>query len=333
MAKTKQRSTPAAQRREQLRQQRQKSSQAMPVQSQARKRSTQQRKSSRNTWLLIGGVVVAIALVVGVFIYLSNQQSNSNFAQGSTDPAVFKAVTTVSSALLSQAGTGGVQNPFNRVPAGTPVLKGPTGKPEIFYYGAEFCPYCAAQRWSMVVALSRFGTFDKLPQITSSSTDVYPNTSTFTFLGSKYTSSYIDFVPLENEDRNGNPLQQPTPAEQQLLTKFNVQGYPFIDIANLYTIAGPMYDPGVLSGLSHQAIANQLSDPSSTVARNILGSANYLTAAICAATQNQPASVCTASPIPSIEQSLPKSSTSLVPAGIHLGTVATQFDMVLRQDE
>ncbi len=26
------------------------------------------------------------------------------------------------------------------------------GKPQIVYMGAEYCPYCAAERWAMVVA-------------------------------------------------------------------------------------------------------------------------------------------------------------------------------------
>lgn len=333
MANTKQRTTPAAQRREQQRRQRQKSSNQQGRSSQARNRNVQQRKSSRTTWLVVGGVIAAIVLVVGVFVYLSNQQSTSNFAQNTIDPAVFKTVTTVPPTVLAHVGSGGVQNPLNHVPAGTPLLKGPTGKPEFFYYGAEFCPYCAAMRWSMVVALNRFGTFDKLPEITSSGSDSYPNTSTFTFRGSKYTSSYIDFVPLENLDRGRNLLQNPTPAEQQLLTKFNVQGYPFIDIANLYTIPGPAYDPGVLANLSHKDIANQLSDPTSTVSKNILGTANYLTAALCAATQNQPASVCAADPIPAIERSIPKSSATLLPGSLQLGTIGSQFAVVIRRQE
>ena len=32
------------------------------------------------------------------------------------------------------------------------------GKPKVLYVGAEYCPFCAAERWPMVVALSRFGT-------------------------------------------------------------------------------------------------------------------------------------------------------------------------------
>ena len=41
------------------------------------------------------------------------------------------------------------------------------GKPEVLYVGAEYCPFCAAERWPVVVALSRFGTWSGL-----SATDV-----------------------------------------------------------------------------------------------------------------------------------------------------------------
>ena len=47
------------------------------------------------------------------------------------------------------------------------------GLPAVVYVGAEFCPYCAVQRWALLVAFSRFGTFSNLGQIIgSSSTDV-----------------------------------------------------------------------------------------------------------------------------------------------------------------
>jgi hypothetical protein len=40
------------------------------------------------------------------------------------------------------------------------------------------------------------------------------------------------------------------------------------------------------------------------VATNIIGAANYVTAAICKMTNNKPASVCAAAPIPAIEAKL-----------------------------
>ena len=43
---------------------------------------------------------------------------------------------------------------------GSPLSSG--GKPEVLYVGTEFCPYCAAESWSLIVALSRFGQFSGL---------------------------------------------------------------------------------------------------------------------------------------------------------------------------
>ena len=63
--------------------------------------------------------------------------------------------------------------------------------------GAEYCPYCAAERWAMAVALSRFGTFSNLRLIHSSSADIYPNTPTLSFYKSSYTSKYVQFTPVE----------------------------------------------------------------------------------------------------------------------------------------
>ena len=93
------------------------------------------------------------------------------------------------------------------------------GKPKIVFVGAEYCPFCAAERWSMIYWLSQFGTFKGLTQIQSSSTDIYPDTNTFTFYKSSYTSQYVDFNPNEVEDRDQNPLQTPSAATTNLVTK------------------------------------------------------------------------------------------------------------------
>ena len=71
------------------------------------------------------------------------------------------------------------------------------GKPQVFYDGAEYCPFCAAARWGMIVSLSRFGTFSGLKTVHSSTTDNPPNIPTWTFYGSTYTSKYINFTPVE----------------------------------------------------------------------------------------------------------------------------------------
>ena len=59
-------------------------------------------------------------------------------------------------------------------------------------------------------------------------------------------------------------------------------------------IIGARYDPGVLAGLTWATIAADLHNPNSAVAKAVDGTANYITAAICKLTGNQPASACTA---------------------------------------
>jgi thiol-disulfide isomerase/thioredoxin len=82
-----------------------------------------------------------------------------------------------------------VNNPPKRI-SGQAVLND-NGKPLIVYIGAEYCPYCAAERWAAVIALSRFGTFTGLGQTHSSSSDVYPDTATLSFHGAVYASQYL----------------------------------------------------------------------------------------------------------------------------------------------
>jgi hypothetical protein len=203
------------------------------------------------------------------------------------------------------------------IPTGAPVYNGPNGKPEVFYYGAEHCPYCAAERWSLIMAMSRFGEYKDLRLMKSGSApEAFPDTNTFTFLHSTYTSQYVDWASVESADRTGQALQTPTPEQQQIINTYDAPPYtqtagsiPFISYANSYITVGAGYDTGSLQGLSWQQIASKLSDPNDPndpVTKNIAGNANYMTAAICHSTNNEPASVCQTAPIPEIEQQITK---------------------------
>jgi hypothetical protein len=304
----------------------------------AQTRNTRQRyqKKRSNPWLIVGAAVVVIGVIIAIFVYLSNQNGGNTNATGQkpTDPIVLKAISNVDPAVLDAVNTGGLKNPITATKGQIPLQKGPTGKPEVFYDGAEYCPYCAAQRWAMAVSLSRFGKFTKLPETSSASADVYPNTSTLSFYGSAYSSSYIDFVPVEETtnqpDGNGGytPLQTPTADEAKIASTYNAPPYttqpgiPFISIGNQYLELGPAYTPASLAGLSQEDIAGKLTDSSSAVAKDVLGGANYMTAAICAITNNQPASVCTTGVMPSIIQSLPKAQASTQTSGLQTAVVA-----------
>lgn len=334
MAKVKQQTT-AAQRREQTRQQRQ---QRIGADQQTTRpvKSRKSKSKENNPWLLVGGILLMVVVVIGIFFWMANQQQTYT-TQGANE--AFNTLTHLDPKLLDQVGDGGVKNLMHGLPANATIPPGPNGKPQFLFVGAEYCPFCAAQRWAAIAALSRFGSFSQLDPLSTSEWSI----PTYSFYKGHYSSQYIDFVSVEMQDNSSqkNPLEQLTPQETQLMTTYDAPPYtdpnsqgsiPFILIGNQHTSTGAYYNPNLLSGLSYQDIASRLKDPKSDVAKNILGSANYLTAAICQITQNQPANVCTTGAIPQLEQALPK-PTALRSAGPQVALASGDVAMVLREQE
>lgn len=261
--------------------------------------------STTPSWLAPVAVVAAIALLVAAFLLIRWYTTPLPPPPLTVDATqqVITSITSLPASELDAVGTGSANNLIKRV-TGAP-LTGPSGHPEVFYMGAEYCPYCAAERWPMIIALSRFGTFTGLKTTSSSSSDIYPNTPTFTFHGATYTSQYVDFVSVETTDRNQNPLESPTSAQQALVNQYDTSGsIPFVDFGNRYAFSGAMYLPDVLGGMSWKAVADSLAQPTSPQAKAILGSANLITAAVCKLTADQPATVCSSSTIQNIEKTL-----------------------------
>ena len=273
------------------------------------------RRSGHKT--AIQGLAITVAAVA--LTAVSAVTAAAVTAPASAPASLIFAVTHVPTSATNAVGTGSGQV-VDRPRAAPGTLLTADGKPEMLYIGAEYCPYCGAERWSMIVALSRFGRFSGLSTIRSSATDAYPYTPTWTFYGSSFTSKYVTFVPVEMYTNVADPstggyttLQKLTPAQNALFAKWDAppyvtsmmydESYPFIDFGNKYITAGASYNPGVLSGLSWTQIAADLSKPHTKVAEAVDGTANYLTAALCKLTRNQPAAACTAT-IRSLEPSL-----------------------------
>lgn len=258
----------------------------------------------RRAFVTGGSVAVVIVIVVAFIVAKSLSPSGAKAAvsggQGAALPAsVMKDVATVPAATLDSVGPGAVPS-FDKTPmktvSGSPLAKG--GKPEVLFVGAEWCPFCAAERWSIAVALSRFGTFSSVRGIHSSATDKDPNTPTLTFYKSSYHSKYVAFSPVEIENRAKAPLQHLTKAQQAVYSKYLPGGgFPFLDVGNRYVSTSAAYDPAVLAGKSWTQVSQSLAKPSSPIAQGADGGANYITAAICKVTHNQPSAVCSASAI------------------------------------
>lgn len=284
----------------------------------ARGGSTNQRRYVRHLpwWrrnLAAIGTVVVVAVIVIAFIFVQ-QRNNTVAALNVLDPApqsVLTKLSGVSATTAAAVGNGGVDIGVETTPPNVSVLTS-KGLPEIVYVGAEYCPYCAAERWGTIIALDRFGSFKGLKLMKSTSSDVFPNTSTFTFRNATYTSKYIVFTATETQDRSQATLDTPPTEALDAFSAYDTAPYtkqqggiPFFSYANQYVTTSGPFVPTMLQGLSWQQIADQLNDPNSAVAKNIIGSANEQTAVICKLTNNQPASVCSAKYIQTIEASLP----------------------------
>lgn len=264
----------------------------------AQLRAEQARRDRRRRMTVLGGSVLGVLVLVAVIVVVgvtSKSSSKDSTKDGRTPAAasLVAQVTGVPAATVDAIGAGTVKSAPKAVK--DPPLTA-AGKPQVFYVGAEFCPYCAASRWALVQALSRFGTFRNLSLTTSSSTDVHPNTATFTFHGASFSSDTIAFDGHELETRTGAALDSLPANESAIWHRYtgNQGSFPFLDIAGRYVEAGQSVDPTLLKDLSAAQIASRLGDPSDPVAKEIIGSANLLTAAICAASGDQPTAVCSA---------------------------------------
>jgi hypothetical protein len=297
----------------------------------AQQREAQRRAEQRKRIYLAGGAVLVVAVVAIALVLVKLNSGSGTPAAASNGPtgaalaSLTKQVENVPTSVTDQVAGGGVNTSlFVQTATSTEVSNASSqlgsyfgtangtaltsgGKPEVLYLGGEYCPYCAAQRWAMVNALSRFGTFSGLTTTHSSSTDVDANTPTWTFYKSTYKSNYIVFTPVEeytnyrignttNTNTNYQTLQTPTSAEQSIGQTYDPTGsIPFIDLGNKYVQVGNLapLSPTLLSGKSWAQVGAAMNDPSSALGKAEIGNANYMTAGICKLTNNLPATACT----------------------------------------
>jgi hypothetical protein len=307
------------------------------------------------TWIAIGLVVVVIAVLVVVKVTQTTAKTSGDSA---TSAAMVSELTGVPASVFDAVGTTSPAAPVTAptVTKAQPELMFPsavTGKkvPGIVYVGGEFCPYCAAERWSVIVALSRFGTWSGLRNTESYTGDVYGGTKSFSFANAAYSSPYIAFKGFEQYTNQLNPatnyyyVLDKLPALKSalfgndvpasiptsgidtttaydgysiagLFTHYDTSNfikhmpaaddysYPFMTMGNQYLIAGAQYTPALLNNLSRDNIASGLSTASSPITAAIIASANYLTAAVCKLTHNQPAAVCSSSAVATANKTL-----------------------------
>ncbi len=272
--------------------------------------------------LLTLGVVTIVLVVVIVLVVLqltgASPSAHAPTVVQQASPALVEEVTAVPASAFDAVG-----NPSAPLLSAPTVLRGKPvlsikGLPAVVWVGALYCPTCAAERWALVIALGRFGTFDKLFTTASAGSEVFGDTPTFSFDGSVYHSRTAALSAVEefgNQPSNYAPagfqkLQNPNAFQSSVLGSYDISPYahpgwlPFVDVANKLVVSGSSFSPGLLNGMSMQQIAGQLSKPDSQAARALLGAANQFTAAICAASGERPTDVCSTAAVVSTSASL-----------------------------
>src|ERR1700734_3986884 len=198
----------------------------------AAQREAERRAEQRKRIYLAGGSILVVAIVVVAIVLVKLNSGGGTAATASNGPTgVTKQVTGIPASVTDKVADGGVnsgifiaattssaiQSAASELGSYYATVNGTAltsnGKPELLFLGGEYCPYCAAERWAMVNALSRFGTFTGLTTTHSSTSDVYPDTPTFTFDKATYKSSYLDFSSVEEyaNYRVGNSSNSSTP--------------------------------------------------------------------------------------------------------------------------
>lgn len=274
-------------------------------------RQSMQQRRQRNVYTA-GGIAGVVIIMIVLLIVLSlgggttKPLGSDSYAISAASVAKVGAVPVKDLAANAKAEASQTAPP-QKLPAKNALLTS-GGKPEILYIGAEYCPYCAAERWAMVMALSKFGAFSDLRGTTSSGTDVYPNTPTFSFVRSKYTSKYLSFVPVELETNipSGNSyttLQAMTSQESAIISKWDVAPYtqqaggiPFVYLAGRYILTGPQYVATKLPGMQFTNVVPYMTSDKNADSKDAESAAGYLVGDFCALTHNQPANVCSQLP-------------------------------------
>jgi len=245
--------------------------------------------------------VVAVSLGVGFYLAL-HAQGPGHSLDGTPVPSQVAAVLYQTSKVPY-----GASDPtlLNDVKNYTGTLFFTKGKPILVYVGADFCPFCAAQRWPLILALMRFGNFSNLEYMVSGE----DNYATFTFAASSYQSKYVVFQPYEVEDNAGNPLKTLPANYTSAFQQVGHSAFPFLNFADEYVIPGAILNPTILGTKNQTQIISSI-QAGDSLGSQIKQAANLITAVICKITGNTPASVCNQDSITTLTVSYAPSYTS-----------------------
>jgi hypothetical protein len=233
-------------------------------------------------WAALALAALAIAAAATAFLTRGGGSGEATAAPG---PGSAAAGSSAGDVALSQIRKQSSEPLFDQ------------GKPSVFFMGAEWCPFCASERWALVEAASRFGSWSGLRELRSRpGQGNYPGLPTYDLSKASYSSDYLTLRHKELASVDGDTLQRLGHFELELVDAYDRAGsIPFLFAGGpggRYTVE-LAYSPALLEGQSfaslHEAVA---ADAPTPAAEAIDGEADAITALLCRLDGQQPASAC-----------------------------------------
>ena len=157
------------------------------------------------------------------------------------------------------------------------------GKLTVFFMGAEYCPYSAAERWAIVRSLQKFGQWQGLKQTISAARDQpFLNLPTYDFTEATYNSPHIEFVAREIKDREFKPFQKLLKTEEKIVRKHDPKKeIPFLLVGGRFMQIGSGFPPKIFIGHTFRQTETELKKVESEIRKTIDEEANIITALLC----------------------------------------------------
>lgn len=161
-----------------------------------------------------------------------------------------------------------------------PLISG--GKPVFLFIGSEACPYCAAESWAIVSALSSVGSWEGLAPIISNATDSIPSVPGYTFANASLSSSSLVLWEVELNTRSwAQYLQQPNQTELALWQKLDPNGIiPFILIGGMYLGLGTFINPSLEENAQWNAVYSSVQNETGQFALQVHSEAENITSVL-----------------------------------------------------
>jgi hypothetical protein len=241
-----------------------------------------QARQKRNVLL---GVALGLLAVLASFAWSLRNEANS-----------------ISAAVAS--GLGPTTSAVPRSPLGnfhrinTEIRSG--SKPQVLMVGTQFCEYCAAERWALVKALGRFGTWASLDESSNGA-----GIPTFDLTKASYSSWYIAVDHKDLYSVDDKPLQTLSRREKTLFNRYDPSGTTPLLIVGRYALVGQGVAPDDLLNRTFSRVQSTLVNNQQTgYTKAINAEANLITAMLCSQDGGRPHVFCSATAIKAAQSRL-----------------------------